>query len=182
MQNGRQRRRQRGMSLIEISMVLALTAIFIAGIFAYLRSTTTNQKVEQAIGEVAFMRNTVYELYSSQPSFGSLTPTQLASSNVVPRRMIDASGTGLRHAFKGRMDVQPTQVSYFGDSFYIELDQLPADGCILMAAKDFGRDVYRIDVAGGAGGTFTTVLGPSQAQAACGIAGETAARITWYFR
>jgi len=182
MQNRHQRRRQRGMSLIEISMVLALTAIFIAGIFAYLRSATTNQKVEQAVGEVAFMRNTVYELYSSQPSFGSLTPTQLASSNVVPRRMVDSNGTGLRHAFKGRMDVQPTQVSYFGDSFYIELDQLPADGCILMASKDFGRDVYRIDITGGAGGTFTSVLGPSQAEAACGIVGETASSITWYFR
>lgn len=182
MQNRCQRRRQRGMSLIEISMVLALTAIFIAGIFAYLRSATTNQKVEQAIGEVAFMRNTVYELYSSQPSFGSLTPAQLASSNVIPRKMVDSSGTGLRHAFKGRMDVQPTQVSSFGDSFSIELDQLPADGCILMAAKDFGRDVYRIEITGGAGGTFTSVLGPAQAEAACGITGETAASITWFFR
>ena len=60
MQNRYQRRRQRGITLIEISMVLALSAIFIAGIFAYLRTSTTNQKVEQALNEIAFMRNTIY--------------------------------------------------------------------------------------------------------------------------
>lgn len=182
MQNHRQRRRQRGISLIEISMVLALTSIFIAGIFAYMRSATTNQKVEQAVNEVALMRNTVVELYSSQSSFGSLTPSALISSNVLPRRMVDNAGTGLRHSFKGRMDVQPTQVSSFGDSFYIELDDLPSDGCVLMAAKDFGRDVYRIDITGGSGGTFTTFLQPGQAENACGATGETAASITWFFR
>lgn len=182
MQNHRQRRRQRGITLIEISMVLALTAIFIAGIFAYMRSASTNQKVEQAVNEVALMRNTVYELYSSQSSFSSLTASELISSNVVPRRMVDSTGAGLRHSFKGRMEVQPTQVASFGDSFSIELDDLPSDGCMLMAAKDFGRDVYRIEVTGGAGGTFTKFLEPGEAANACGATGETAASITWFFR
>lgn len=182
MQNRYQRRRQRGITLIEISMVLALSAIFIAGIFAYLRTSTTNQKVEQAINEIAFMRNTVYELYRSQPSYSQLTTAQLAASNVVPRRMVDVSGIGIRHSFKGRMNIAPSTVDAFGDSFTIELDDLPSDGCTLMASKDFGRDVYRIDITGGAGGSFTTYPPPSVASVACGTQGETAASITWYFR
>ena len=182
MQNRYQRRRQRGITLIEISMVLALSAIFIAGIFAYLRTSTTNQKVEQAINEIAFMRNTVYELYRSQASYSQLTTAQLAASNVVPRRMVDVDGTSLRHSFKGRMDVSPSTVDAFGDSFSIGLNALPSDGCMLMASKDFGRDVFRIEITGGAGGTFETYPTPAVASTACGTQGETAASITWYFR
>ncbi|PIJ49844.1 hypothetical protein BL250_15000 [Erwinia sp. OLTSP20] len=81
-------RLQKGLSLIESAMVLALSAVVIAGVVAYYQSASSNEKSEQTIAMLTSVISGVHSLYSSQSDYASIDTSTIAKSGMIPAQFV----------------------------------------------------------------------------------------------
>lgn len=165
------------MSLLEIGVVCALIGVLLAGVLWYYRSASDAQRVEASIRQLSAIQTAVQSLYMGQPDYDGLTSEVVARGAVLPKGMVTADRTGLRHAFLGPI----TLAAASGNSgWQATFEGVPAANCPKLASIDFGQAVRDVQV----NGTSILALGassPSAALAWCSSAGVAAA-ITWVFR
>ncbi|EGO3793633.1 prepilin-type N-terminal cleavage/methylation domain-containing protein, partial [Escherichia coli] len=63
---------QRGLSLIEASMVLALSAIVVSGVMYYYQSASDNNKTQNTVSELMSIVSAVNGLYAGQQNYKGL--------------------------------------------------------------------------------------------------------------
>ena len=167
-------RKNRGLTLMEVAMVLAIIGIIIAGALLYFNTANTSQKITSSLAQLAQIQQSVRTLYSGQANYSGLTTALIAQSDALPASMI--SGSTISHAFNAGVTVTANTTS--STNFDVVFSGLPQDVCKQMLTKDLGRGLVS------AGTTVATQTQPSlpfnltQATAAC--TGTTNA-ITWVF-
>ena len=157
------KKEEKGLSLIESAMVLALAATVTAGVMFYYQSASDSNKTQSAISEVMSATSAINGLYIGQNGYTGLTESVLKNSSAIPDNY--KKGNDIMNPFGGKLEVgTPTNTANSPFGYYIHLTGLPKSACISLATLNLGTSAagYGIGVAAPAGvTTLAASLGPS---------------------
>lgn len=178
---------QKGLSLIEASMVLALSAIVVSGVMYYYQSASDNNKTQNTVSELMSIVSAVNGLYAGQQNYSGLNKQVLYNTSAVPENYKNTANKDITHPFGDIIDVGP--VGNGENGYYVLLKQIPKAACINLATMNFGtsmagvgvgvddqklkgsttKNLQRIDstVSVKNGGVYGGAFTPTQASSAC---------------
>ncbi|WON76971.1 type 4 pilus major pilin [Serratia sp. UGAL515B_01] len=152
---GVKKKLQQGLSLIEAAMVLALSAVVVAGVMAYYQSASTNEKTERTITEIMAVIASVNSIYSSAPDFSGLSSTVIAKSGFFPSSFVYKKDDGQLSIMAPYGD---DIVVSDGTSFNKKIENenayyhigvfAPRDVCANLARLDLGSSLVAVNIAG----------------------------------
>lgn len=131
-------RLQKGLTIIEAALVLAISTVVIAGVMMLFSNASRNLYSERVIAEMQTIHQSIVTLYASQKNYKDLTVDVILSLKSIPNRMV-VNGNELRHSYNGDISIGTAQINQPDDSFFIFLEKLPSDACILVASHDYGK-------------------------------------------
>ncbi len=174
---------QKGLSLIESAMVLAISAVVVSGVLYYYNQAQENRKLEEGIKQIQTIAASVNKLYTNSTT----SPKAAKDDNKVTEAISAISGIPTKLTTHGTMFTTPSGqwVQYWSEDnkkYVLETQVQSVSSCIsyatlnmgtIMAAKTkvlIGNDDY---VNNGASNNSTNFsLSPSVASAACEKAGN----------
>ncbi|HDP5042775.1 TPA: pilus assembly protein [Escherichia coli] len=135
---------EKGLSLIESAMVLALAATVTAGVMFYYQSASDSNKTQSAISEVMSATSAINGLYIGQSNYDNLSAKVLINSSAIPDNY--KNNEKIMNPFGGELLVTPGNGSQYGYS--LKLDKLPKSACISLATLNLGTSAagYGINV------------------------------------
>ncbi|STO19869.1 major pilin structural unit bundlin [Escherichia coli] len=165
---------QKGLSLIEASMVLALSAIVVSGVMYYYQAASDNNKTQTTVSEVMSIVSAINGLYIGTSGYKGLDGSVIYNTSAVPENY-KGVGNKIMHPFGGEIDIGTT-ADYA--KYYIVLKNVPQGPCVNLASMNFGTSlagagVGTAAVAAAKKGTTTgqdlmnTALTPAQASGKC---------------
>ena len=169
---------QKGLSLIEASMVLALSAIVVSGVMYYYQAASDNNKTQTTVSEVMSIVSAINGLYIGSSGYKDLKESVIYNTSAVPENYKGSQGK-IMHPFGGEINIGPAA----NDSkYYIVLKNVPQGPCVNLASMNFGTSlagagVGAAAVAAAKNGTPTgkdlmnTALTPAQASSKCNTTG-----------
>ncbi len=170
---------EKGLSLIESAMVLALAATVTAGVMFYYQSASDSNKTQSAISEVMSATSAINGLYIGQNGYTGLTVDVLKNSSAIPDNYKKTSG--ISNPFGGDLKVGAARNGNTAFGYYIQLTKLPKSACISLATLNLGTSAagYGIGIENDIDGTtgFTgawagkkkrTAITPSEAASSDG--------------
>ncbi|MEF7983850.1 type 4 pilus major pilin [Escherichia coli] len=173
--NNNNKKEEKGLSLIESAMVLALAATVTAGVMFYYQSASDSNKTQSAISEVMSATSAINGLYIGQSNYSGLGVDVLKNSSAIPDNY--KKGSKIMNPFGGDLEVgTPTQGNAYG--YHLKLTQLPKSACVSLATLNLGTsaagyginkngDVSSIDTSWNSNQTKTTAITPSEAAGGC---------------
>ncbi|CTS59462.1 TPA: pilus assembly protein [Escherichia coli] len=186
------KKEEKGLSLIESAMVLALAATVTAGVMFYYQSASDSNKTQSAISEVMSATSAINGLYIGQSSYLGLTADVLKNSSAIPDNY--KKGTGISNPFGGDLNVGPANNSNTAFGYYIELTKLPKSACISLATLNLGTSAagygIGLDNVGNTNG-FTdtwgskkkkTAITPSEAAGSDGCADGNENKVAYFMK
>ncbi|HCB9839872.1 TPA: pilus assembly protein [Escherichia coli] len=172
---------EKGLSLIESAMVLALAATVTAGVMFYYQSASDSNKTQNAISEVMSATSAINGLYIGQTSYTGLSEAILLNSSAIPDNYKDTDNDKITNPFGGYLNVGASTATSFG--YYLTLDGLDKSACVSLAtlnlgtsAKGYGVNISSTAAAGwtsfqstleGSNAAKNAAITPSEAAAAC---------------
>lgn len=182
---------EKGLSLIESAMVLALAATVTAGVMFYYQSASDSNKTQSAISEVMSATSAINGLYIGQSSYDGLTASVLKNSSAIPENY--KSGEKIMNPFGGELKVGAATAGK-GFGYYIALENLPKSACISLATLNLGTsaagygvvtnatDSLKDTVLTSAQGVQTTPISPSNAATLCSGNGSTNKVVVYFMK
>lgn len=136
---------EKGLSLIESAMVLALAATVTAGVMFYYQSASDSNKTQSAISEVMSATSAINGLYIGQSNYDNLSGSVLINSSAIPDNY--KKGDQIMNPFGGTLVVSTGNGSY---GYSLKLDKLPKSACISLATLNLGTSAagYGINING----------------------------------
>ncbi|ELD0488101.1 pilus assembly protein [Escherichia coli] len=132
---------EKGLSLIEASMVLALSAIVISGVMFYYQSASDSNKTQNTISELMSTVAAINGLYVGQSNYAGLATKVLASSSAIPGSY--KSGDFINNPFGGSVEITPVN----GNTAYtIALTGIPQSACLNIASMNLGTSLKGVVV------------------------------------
>lgn len=172
------KKEEKGLSLIESAMVLALAATVTAGVMFYYQSASDSNKTQSAISEVMSATSAINGLYIGQSGYGNLSVDVLKNSSAIPDNY--KTGSGISNPFGGTLEVGAADASNNAFGYYLKLTKLPKSACVSLATLNLGTSAagYGIGVSNpGSMSSFNTSatvgnvknssISPSEAATAC---------------
>ncbi|EKQ6732185.1 pilus assembly protein [Escherichia coli] len=171
---------QKGLSLIEASMVLALSAIVVSGVMYYYQSASDNNKTQSTVSEVMSIVSAVNGLYVGTSGYTGLDQSVIIKTSAIPENYKSKTGDNIMHPFGGSLTLGPTLNN---TGYYIELANIPKSACVNLSSMNFGtslggvgvntgggsqQNVLAVPNGDGAGNFSPKALTPAQASKACG--------------
>ncbi|EOJ4667196.1 type 4 pilus major pilin [Escherichia coli] len=163
---------QKGLSLIEASMVLALSAIVVSGVMYYYQAASDNNKTQSTVSEVMSIISAVNGLYVGTSGYKGLNEAVIMNTSAIPENY--KNGTQITHPFGGEIKIGETKVD---TKYYIVLKDVPQGACVNLASMNFGtslagagvgKDVETTAQQGTTGGKLQAkALTPAEAAKAC---------------
>lgn len=184
---------EKGLSLIESAMVLALAATVTAGVMFYYQSASDSNKTQNAISEVMSATSAINGLYIGQTSYTGLDAGILLNTSAIPDNYKDTSKNKITNPFGGYLNVGPSTGTSYG--YYLTLDGLDKSACVSLStlnlgtsAKGYGVNIGTDSVGGwtsfsdsltGANAAKSSAITPAEAAAACNA--ENSGNTVTYF-
>ncbi|MDA6327196.1 type 4 pilus major pilin [Escherichia coli] len=137
--NLRKNKMEKGLSLIEASMVLALSAIVVSGVMFYYQSASDSNKTQNTVSQVMSVMSAINGLYVGQASYDSLSNEVLYNSSAVPANY--KAGGKINNPFGGELSVAPNKVGYT-----LRLDGVPKSSCVNIASMNLGTSLQGVGV------------------------------------
>ncbi|ENA1410470.1 prepilin-type N-terminal cleavage/methylation domain-containing protein [Escherichia coli] len=135
------KRNQRGLSLIETSMVLALSAIVVSGVMYYYQAASDNNKTQSTVSEVMSIVSAVNGLYVGTSGYAGLTKDVIMNTSAIPENYKD--GQNIMHPFGGTIELGNVLLA---NAFYIILKNIPKGPCVNIASMNFGTQLVGVGV------------------------------------
>lgn len=173
------RKEEKGLSLIESAMVLALAATVTAGVMFYYQSASDSNKTQSAISEVMSATSAINGLYIGQSNYDGLDVSVLKNSSAIPDNYKNDSG--ISNPFGGALMVGAADTNNNNFGYYIKLDKLPKSACVSLATLNLGTSAagYGIGITSPSGVTaFSGSLGPTAGKATAITPAEAANNCT----
>lgn len=139
--NLRKNKMEKGLSLIEASMVLALSAIVVSGVMFYYQSASDSNKTQNTVSQVMSVMSAINGLYVGQASYDGLSDTVLYNSSAVPANYKGGTGV-INNPFGGRLHVAPNT----GGGYALLLDGVPQSSCVNIASMNLGTSLQGVGV------------------------------------
>lgn len=158
------KKEEKGLSLIESAMVLALAATVTAGVMFYYQAASDSNKTQAAISEVMSATSAINGLYIGQSNYSGLTASVLKNSSAIPENY--KKDDQIMNPFGGDLTVGAANgTTAFG--YHLTLDKLPKSACISLATLNLGTSAagYGIGVINPNGVTSFSGLGTSSGKA-----------------
>lgn len=130
------KKEEKGLSLIESAMVLALAATVTAGVMFYYQSASDSNKTQSAISEVMSATSAINGLYIGQSGYTGLEPAVLLNSSAIPESYKNTTTKKIYNPFGGELKVGSAANGAFG--YYLALEGLPKSACISLATLNLG--------------------------------------------
>lgn len=134
---------EKGLSLIEASMVLALSAIVVSGVMFYYQSASDSNKTQNTVSQVMSVMSAINGLYVGQASYTGLSDTVLYNSSAVPANYKGSTGV-INNPFGGRLHVAPNTGATGG--YALLLDGVPQSSCVNIASMNLGTSLQGVGV------------------------------------
>lgn len=135
---------EKGLSLIEASMVLALSAIVVSGVMFYYQSASDSNKTQSTISEVMSTIAAVNGLYVGQASYDGLNNGVLWNSSAIPQTYKGAS-PNITNPFGGTLTIQPG-VNGSANKYSLSLSGIPRSACVNIASMNLGTSLEGVGV------------------------------------
>ena len=134
------KKKEKGLSLIESAMVLALAATVTAGVMFYYQSASDSNKTQAAISEVMSATSAINGLYIGQPNYDALGASVLVNSSAIPDNYKSGSGADAKisNPFGGLLQVGAAGNGNTTFGYYLTLTGLPKSACISLATLNLG--------------------------------------------
>ncbi len=179
---------EKGLSLIESAMVLALAATVTAGVMFYYQSASDSNKTQNAISEVMSVTSAINGLYIGQTSYTGLTSSILLNTSAIPDNYKDTTNNEITNPFGGKLVVGAADTSNSSFGYYLTLNGLDKSACVSLSTLNLGTSAkgYGINMSTSGlpttssfGDTATTgsakssSITPAEAATACSNSGST---------
>ncbi|HEN9709817.1 TPA: pilus assembly protein [Escherichia coli] len=186
------KKEEKGLSLIESAMVLALAATVTAGVMFYYQSASDSNKTQAAISEVMSATSAINGLYIGQSSYSGLDVSILKNSSAIPDNY--KKGSDIMNPFGGTLAVTAAGNTTSGYGYSLTLDKLPKSACISLATLNLGTSAagYGINISGtsinfgnnlGSTNAKTSAITPSEAaNSTTGCSKDTDNTVTYYMK
>ncbi|HCO1556806.1 type 4 pilus major pilin [Escherichia coli] len=169
---------EKGLSLIESAMVLALAATVTAGVMFYYQSASDSNKTQSAISEVMSATSAINGLYIGQNNYAELSAQVLTNSSAIPDNY--KKGNTIMNPFGGELVVAAAGNGAYGYS--LQLTKLPKSACISLATLNLGTSAagYGINFTANNGNnvSFNATLGDNVAKNVAITPSEAAGKCT----
>nr|WP_202791100.1 type 4 pilus major pilin [Escherichia coli] len=140
----RKNKMEKGLSLIEASMVLALSAIVVSGVMFYYQSASDSNKTQNTVSQVMSVMSAINGLYVGQASYSGLSDTVLYNSSAVPANYKGSTAGVINNPFGGRLHVAPNTGASGG--YALLLDGVPQSSCVNIASMNLGTSLQGVGV------------------------------------
>ncbi|WP_440030237.1 type 4 pilus major pilin [Chromobacterium amazonense] len=131
------------MSLIEASMVLALSAVVVAGAVAFYGTASDNSKLQRAQQQLAAIQSAVASLYANQSDYTGVSVEILKDSKALPDSYFN-SDKKLLNPWQGDITVQADKSPSRGYS--LTSSGVPPSACVKLLTGDPGTLVNTVKV------------------------------------
>ncbi|MBB7068947.1 bundle-forming pilus major subunit BfpA [Escherichia coli] len=129
---------EKGLSLIESAMVLALAATVTAGVMFYYQSASDSNKSQNAISEVMSATSAINGLYIGQTSYNGLNSNILLNTSAIPDNYKDTKNQKITNPFGGELQVGPAATTNSSFGYYLTLTGLDKAACVSLATLNLG--------------------------------------------
>ena len=159
---------QKGLSLIEASMVLALSAIVVSGVMYYYQAASDNNKTQSTVSEVMSIVSAVNGLYVGTSNYTGLTKDVIMNTSAIPANY--KNGKDITHPFGGKINIGASKDN---TKYYILLEDVPRGACVNLASMNFGTSLAGAGVGNKAktdaeaGNLISNALTPATAANSC---------------
>ena len=174
----RKNKMEKGLSLIEASMVLALSAIVVSGVMFYYQSASDSNKTQNTVSQVMSVMSAINGLYVGQASYAGLSDAVLYTSSAVPENYKDQTTQKINNPFGGKLSVAPRNNS---GGYTLTLEGVPKSSCVNIASMNLGTSLQGVGVktnmtidskdvtlnASASGPVFSGTLTPAKAAELC---------------
>jgi prepilin-type N-terminal cleavage/methylation domain-containing protein len=172
----RRGRRHSGFSLIELSMVLGIVSLILAGVMLFFENVSENNRVSDWITEMATFRSTMDSLSGgSELDPNADWTTLLIQSRSLPAKWIAGTNelTGPWHSEVQILPITVGSQTFMGIVTY----DIPASSCAELAVMDLGQTyTYSVTVVG------IGPMTPAEAGPACSdLAGTNAGYVAFLY-
>lgn len=133
------KKEEKGLSLIESAMVLALAATVTAGVMFYYQSASDSNKTQAAISEVMSATSAINGLYIGQTNYSGLGPSVLINSSAIPENYKNTANNKITNPFGGDLEVSAStgnSSNLYGYS--LKLTALPKSACVSLGTLNLG--------------------------------------------
>ncbi len=139
--NSFNRRKQAGLTLIELAIGLAIAAALMFGLFYVVGVANAKRLTTSDAQALTMMANDLRTKFSGQGNFQGLTTSTLIQLGIPPEHMIN--GTALQSGFSTPITATSTNVNgQANDGFEFDFAQYPAKSCsdfVMAAAHNFSK-------------------------------------------
>ncbi|MBP4052091.1 hypothetical protein J9978_21695 [Chromobacterium violaceum] len=165
---------QRGLSLIEAAMVLALSAVVVAGAVMYYGTASDGSKLQRTQSQIGAIQSAVASLYANQASYAGLTASMLRDSRALPATYFTASGSIVSPWAK------PVVLATVQDNsaYTLTYDQVPASACVKLLTSELGTGVEKFELGIGAADVNVVALPVTLAEAK-DLCGSTTVKLVY---
>lgn len=173
--NKEKKKFEKGLSLIESAMVLALAATVTAGVMFYYQSASDSNKAQSAISLVMSATSAINGLYIGQAGYSGLNANVLVNSSAIPDTY--KNGNEINNPFGGKLIPEVGNDTY---GYSLTLTGLPKSACISLGTLNLGTSakgygIGNVNPSGASdfvgsyqsGKAKTTPLTPAEAAAGC---------------
>ncbi len=190
----RKKKFEKGLSLIESAMVLALAATVTAGVMFYYQSASDSNKSQSAISLVMSATSAINGLYIGQAGYTGLANSVLIESSAIPDTYKDRTKGTINNPFGGMLTASSAAQDNNSFGYSLTLDGLPKSACISLATLNLGTSArgYGVNIATpGAQNSFSDkITGKGQAksapitpaEAATGCTEENTNSVTYFMK
>ena len=132
---------QKGLSLIEASMVLALSAIVVSGVMYYYQAASDNNKTQSTVSEVMSIVSAINGLYVGTSNYEKLSNDVIMNTSAIPENY--KNGKDIMHPFGGKIDLGATNDK---SKYFIILNDVPQGACVNLASMNLGTSLAGVGV------------------------------------
>lgn len=140
-------KKQRGFTLIELGIVLALSGIVLFYAVSKMTSTGDQVRAQALVGELAQIVQNTKRLYATQGSYNGVTIAALRNNTVFPSSWNGTAAGTITGPFTGAVTVGATTLTTADDAVMITTPNVPTSVCS-EAARMLADGVNIITVGG----------------------------------